>query len=87
MNRIFLLAAALELAGCVSAEQEQFRQHEAQVQYERYMNTLAIQCKNYGFTPKTPEFAQCMQQADAAEQQRRNAIGAALIGSGYFNRR
>ena len=44
-------------------------------------------CQGFGFARGTPEFSQCMLQLHQAEEQRRAAIGAALIGSGALTPR
>jgi hypothetical protein len=72
------------LVGCVSQEELALqRQYAAQ----RYQAQLAGQCSSFGFTPSTPEFAQCMLQLHQADEQRRANIAAAIIGSGMLNPR
>lgn len=71
------LLLALLLGGCLSPEQR------AQQDANR-MEGLAIQCQGFGLVRGTPELSQCMMQLDQAEQDRRAAIGAAIIGSGML---
>jgi len=72
------------LAGCVSQEELALqRQYKAQ----QYQAQLAGQCRSFGFTPGTPDFAQCMLQLHQANEQRITTIGAAIIGSGMLNPR
>jgi hypothetical protein len=74
----------LGLAGCVSQEQlARQRQYEEQ----QYQAQLARRCLSFGITPGTSEFAQCMSQLDQANEQRRAAIRAAILGSDLLNQR
>ena len=72
------------VGGCISVEQ---RAREEAYREQQYQARLASQCQAYGFQPGTPAFGQCMLQLDLADQQRRAAIGAAIIGSGMLNPR
>jgi hypothetical protein len=78
-----LLAAVcvLVFGGCVSYE-EQARQNA--IREQQYQARLEGTCQGFGFARGTPEFSQCMLQLHQAEEQRRAAIGAALIGSGFL---
>lgn len=58
----------LVLAGCASQAERQARQ---EAQRQAYAERLAAQCRAYGFSYGTPEFAQCMMQLDIANQQAR----------------
>ena len=74
----------LGLAGCVSQEKlARQRQYEEQ----QYQAQLARRCLSFGITPGTSEFAQCMSQLDQANEQRRAAIRAAILGSDLLNQR
>ena len=70
------------LAGCVSQEELAMQRYDEEQQYQAQ---LASQCRSFGFTSGTLEFAQCMLQSHQANEQRRAAIGAAIIGSGMLN--
>lgn len=68
------------VAGCAT-EQTAYQQQQ---RAEQYRERLAAQCSDFGFTPGTPDFSNCMMQLHQAGEQRRAAIGAALIGSGML---
>lgn len=87
--RLIAMSLVLLLTGCATPEQiarqEQQRAYQQQQQAAQYRASLAAQCSGFGFQQGTAEFANCMMQLHQAEQQRRAAIGAAIIGSGILN--
>jgi hypothetical protein len=72
------------LSGCTTPTQIAQPPPQEAAQYRAW---LAGQCSGFGFAQGTPDFAQCMMQLHQAEQQRKAAIGAAIIGSGMLNPR
>lgn len=72
----------LLLAACATP-QEQAAQREAERQ--AYVASLTRQCNGFGFQQGTDAHRNCMLQLHQTEQQRRAAIGAAIIGSGALN--
>lgn len=74
MRKALMAAAVLALAGC-----------ETGPTAEQVFQQRMAYCQSLGFTPGTPEAGDCMLQLQAMDEQRRAALGAALIGSGRFN--
>ena len=74
----------LGLAGCVSQEALARQRHYEEQQYQAQ---LARRCLGFGITPGTSAFAQCLSQVDQANEQRRAAIRAAILGSDLLNQR
>lgn len=78
-----VLVAAL--CGCASAEHTARQQQDAQDAYQFHLRST---CRvTFGFEPGTEGHSNCMMQLHLAEQQRRGAMGAALIQSGALNPR
>lgn len=65
-----LSVAALALAACTSAEE--LRQADAKA------------CQSYGFTPGTPDFANCMQRENLARSQPSYPPVSVGVGGGFF---
>jgi len=45
---------------------------------------VADKCRGYGFTPGTPEFANCQMQVDTAMDAQQKASGRATMGMGLI---
>lgn len=73
---------SLALAGCAELEAELATLTASpQELHQQRLDEARQDCAAYGWTPGTPEFAQCMQDVHTQDSARRAALGAAYMQS------
>ena len=81
--KLVTVLLVLILAGCVSPQQQAAQEEAARQQYWASLNS---RCTSLGYASGTDAHRGCIMQLHQIEEQRRAALGAALIGSGMLNR-
>lgn len=80
--RCFVLATFVALMGCASEPSpEQVAQWQRNKQ-NADANSDDIKCKEFGYSPATPEYSRCRENLHIQRQQSEQAIASAIIAQG-----